>query len=153
MGMYTELALNLNLCAKKTPPEMVRFFTAVSNVEDLVVPPQWGTMPKYHPTDGTDGWPLTSGGSYYFGGNCLFKFSEYDTTGEFYRFTLWTNIKNYVSQWEWLIDLLGPWVDDGHDDETVGTYRYEEDDFPMLVVKRGDKLVLTPVNIREKAST
>jgi hypothetical protein len=63
---------------------------------------------------------------------CQFKFDE---IAKCWYLTFVANIKNYEREWQHFIDWLTPYLDRGeHSPYHIGHYRYEEDDYPTILM-------------------
>lgn len=125
MGMYTELNIGLEL-SKDTPEEVINIINYMISGEGSDMP----TTPN-HPLFSTDRWDfMLTCSSYYFNAQPVHKF-EYDEIGECWFLTSISNLKNYNSEIEKFLDWISPYI---NDNGFFGYMRYEEDDFPTLLI-------------------
>ena len=78
--------------------------------------------------------------SYYFNAQPVHVF-EYDVIGRCWFLTNISNLKNYDSEIEKFLDWISPYIEDTG---FFGYMRYEEDDFPTLLIndKYNHKIIL-----------
>lgn len=137
MGMYTELNLAVRL--NEDVPAAV-----VETLQTMFAGNGANVAQSEHALFHTDRWTwmLASGGSYYFptGPDATHRTMKYDSISKAWFLSFRTSIKNYDDEWELFLDWLGPYAEDG-----TGTYQYEEDELPTLVVHRGGKFELISV--------
>lgn len=133
MGMYTEL--NIGVEFKKDTPQDI--LNAVQYMIDNNYSQEFNKDHELFQTSRWD-WMLRSGGSYYFDTKPSRSFLLDDVT-ETYFLSFVTNIKNYDNEWEKFLDYISPYVaNQGY----VGTYRYEEEEYPSLVIINNGKYSL-----------
>lgn len=147
MGMYTELNLSIKL-KKDTPDDIIKAITYMCESDegndyvDCTV--DFNTDHKLF-KDSRWSWMLQSGGSYYFDTTPHLTW-RYDDISKQHYLSFCTNIKNYNSEWENLLDYLAPHIDSNteyyKEDEIpkedwqkryISTYRYEEAEKPTLL--------------------
>jgi len=129
MGMYTELAINVDLRAD-IPDDVLALLRAMMDPNRGEVGAT--TVPERvrdHPLFKTERWwwMLNSGGSTYFDGGTFRELTEPDDFDKQRHFMVWTNIKNYDGEWEHFLDFLAPFI---ASDEHIGHCRYEESIVP-----------------------
>jgi hypothetical protein len=125
MGMYTEL--NIGIEFKKETPKLVieTLLYMVGQRTELAPRPD-------HELFQTDRWEwmLRSEGSYYFDHKPTLFFDQDNLTNT-WSLSFCTNLKNYCGEWEKFLNWISPYVDThGY----IGTYRYEEDRLPTLLI-------------------
>ena len=139
MGMYTELNIGVQF-DKNTPKDIIRAIYYMVEEDSDKCKIDFDTS---HPLFKTDRWEwmLQSGGSYYFDAqpNLLWK-HDTEICGDYFL-TFCTNIKNYSQEWEHFLHFIAPHADPGY----IGTYRYEEDDLPMLIIIKNKKVKMMEV--------
>lgn len=149
MGMYTELSIGVRIKGE-TPSGVIAALEAMAspivpneNTTDEKVRKKSSIPPETlaHPLFDTErwAWMLRSGGGYYFRAQPTLVWG-YDKVGEGWNLTFCTNIKNYSNEWEHFLDFIAPWIEGGEDREYIGTYRYEEDEYPSLVFINAGKV-------------
>ena len=143
MGMYTELNLGVRL--KEDLPEDVisalkRMVSSqdIEGIEDRKAfrdSTDWPDHPFFKMTRSR--WCLHSC-SYYFDAQPMCQF-KWDEISKCWYLTFVANIKNYALEWQSFIDWLTPHIDGGdYGPEHIGHYRYEEDEYPtILMLEKG----------------
>ena len=115
MGMYTSLELN---CEMRDKPPLMDHLLGLEDVVGAEF--ECGMMNR---------------SSLYFNyGRSHSKF--YQEFGYYYLTTRF-NIKNYHRQIQDILEYLHMYMDH-HDGDYIGTYRYEEDELPTLLIYRDD---------------
>lgn len=136
MGMYTELSIGVEL--KKGTPQQV-----IDTLEFMVNGPGGESLEleaaavELEAAAGFPLWILRSGGSYYFDGLPHHQF-YYDGSSKSWYLTAANNIKNCEGAWERFLAWLAPHIEtEGY----FGTYRYEEDEIPTLLMAKGGEVI------------
>ena len=124
MGMYTELNIGVKLYSN-TPEnilDILRYMVGDINIEPDDKP--------NHPLFETDRWRmLFMSDSYYFDG-ITNSVLDYDGITEAYYLTVRSNFKNYDDEINKFLDFIRPYLDTKG---FLGYYRYEEDEYPVLI--------------------
>ncbi len=142
MGMYTQLSIGVEF--KTDAPEDIIKAVAYMVKHEEGATPDFSTD---HPVFQTDRWEwmLRSAGSYYFDAQPLLAW-EYDDISKAWFLTVCTDIKNYSGEWEAFLDFIAPHLDShGY----IGTYRYEEDDLPTLLLCQDGKITFNQVTLKD----
>jgi len=129
MGMYTELYLGCDL-KKNTPKSLIDWLYGHNN-ENI----EFEELASMSPIELIKTRLNTLlGSSYYFHAQSILKIN-FDNISKSYHLLLITNIKNYDSEIEKLINILMPHID-AFEGEHIGHVRYEEDTLPTFIVKK-----------------
>ncbi len=123
MGMYTEIFVNVDLL-EQTPDEVIQTLKAICETDHKSLlladkPSRWCF--------------LFNNGSYY---TPLTQCAAltFDRIAGHWSLIGKGDIKNYSGEIEAFFDYIRPWVQD----DFMGYMRYEEDDMPTLICKRGE---------------
>lgn len=131
--MYTEVAIGVEF--KEDAPK------SVIDILSWMADPDADDKPQPPVTDHalfkTERWTwmLRSGGSYYFDAQPSLVW-RYDDISRSWFLTVWTNIKNYSSEWQAFLDFIGPHLCYDYR-RFIGYYRYEEEEDPTLLYADG----------------
>lgn len=132
MGMYTEIYLSVSL-KEDTPSNIIdvlkyMFSDKCDNQPKDLPKHEFFILPR---------WEMIGRGS-----SCYFvprptsaMWEEYYSDG--WYITSRSDLKNYSGEVEAFFDFLMPYVD-AHEGEFIGYSRYEEDDTPAIILKRGE---------------
>lgn len=132
MGMYTELHYNVEL-SKDVPEDVINILKfMVGDSED-----EPSTLPN-HPLFGDTRWRfMLRCDSYYFNAD-THSTLRLDGISHSYYLCIRCNLKNYNDEIELFIDWIDPYLDECiAKGEFLGFYRYEEDNEPTLIYRKG----------------
>lgn len=142
MGYYTELCLGVRF-KRETPKAVIDAITLMlqpleeQNAEDWKDCAARNNNHKLFSLDRSR-WMLNSGGSYYFQSKPV-RYWGYDANVRCWFLTVWTNIKNYESEWETFLSFISAWIEK---DGLIGFIRGEDQEIPTLLYGRDSGVVM-----------
>jgi len=147
--MYTELSIGFYF-KEDTPKkviDIIEYMVSPEKRDEIEETEELG-LPE-HPLFHTERWQwmLNSAGSYYFRRKPSLVWL-FDDIKKQWNLSFTTNIKNYDSEWQKFCHWIAPYVEE--DEAPIGTYRYEEDELPTLVI--ADKGIIRFGNIVDLSS-
>lgn len=145
MGMYTELYLGVELIAN-LPMGLKNWLFANNASEKKSIE----EIRELCTDDELKASRLSTlhGDSYYFDAQQHYSFI-YDAISKAHYLTMGLNIKNYDDEINKFLKLIEPYISSlGH----IGHARYEEHDFPTILIYDGDKIVEYEVNENKKGN-
>jgi hypothetical protein len=136
MGMYTELNIGVQLSSNKKVIHKLRYMLNEKS-EDIEI-----QHPLFTKTERWKYMLLT--GSYYFDGQADSKLYEDNLYKDdpMYFLNVRCNLKNYCSEIELFLDWLCPYI---KTEGFIGYMRYEDDDNPVLIYKKGNEIAYKKV--------
>lgn len=150
MGMYTELAINVKL-KPGTPKDVLDLLRKMCGDDDVTmqdVPVEHWPHPFFHTERWA--WCLRSGGSYYFHCLCTRRFQEQDEIDKCCALMVWTNIKNYSSEWEHFLAWLAPFIKNEGCSSYIGHMQSEESERPTLLYADGGTVTMEVPEIPDR---
>lgn len=132
MGDYTELVLGVRLKRNKKVFDILKFMLFEKGIEDIKIP-------DHDLFKVSDRWKyMLKCGSAYFGGRPDSKL-VWDNDLETYCLNVRCNFKNYNNEIELFLDWLRPYI---WTTGFIGYYKFEYDDYPVLIYNNKDKVTL-----------